>query len=1255
MNTIDSLSIKEFINGVFQLRAEVFQQIDLVGNGLIVALLIVLIAGLSLAIGECVILFINRVKPVRFVFSLLLNAVLYVFGFLFLVISTWLMCQLFLPQPITLTTLLKVFGLSYIPILFSFLSALPYLGKPILSILSVLHLLAMVVGFSIVADTSTPIAFCYVALGWFVKETLENTIGQPIALFGRKIAEGVAKVDLADNKQELLQILQSGIEQLSSPMETTTQTYLPLPQTVSQTSSSSFSSSSSSSANFPKTPNVNRFVANQPTTANTSTTSTTATTPKQNKPIDLSSSKKQNSRAPNSFSKTATVLSILAMVVFFVAIAISLQPIRSNIFVWYDSVPEFLRLIYNLIWIGLIAIIFAGLLAPLETLGWWAGWYNDELDTSDTDVVPESPKKRDKSVSRYLIYLDGIGQSGQEYTPDVADFIQELKSILPEDMELVEGLMMYSVLNKPLVQNRPLAFLWKLADKTRWANPTALLGILVNLRNVLIVAVSADKRYGPIYNQGLAQTLYKGLTRQGYQAGSGVPVTLIGYSGGAEMATAAAPYLLRSIGTPIDVISLGGVMSAKNNLLKLEHLYHLAGEKDQVEKIGAIVFPGRWQVFRLSYWNRAKRKGKISFISLGPVEHQVPNGLMDPNAILPDGRTHLQQTIDVITNILNGRIVEEIEDSITPKTSNYERYKQADFNHPAYYPLEQTVDENWYKPIGNWIGRLILPKLEDRSTVKGVLFEIHHADTGYEHLVGQIVNLRWSNDQRVQNQVRAVTRDVHFSVDAQYSSKYDGQIHPSRINHWQQVDPLESLAGSHPTDDIIVMLENKVEIEVERETTTLRIRNQPVQITGRYYALIKFIQPVKNSDRFEVVHFNSNSGQFDGLTESIQIPRVMADLNGCFPSTSNDIQLSPLNEIGWYIYGAKDASGTFVVQSLAPRSLLRLEPDRVLFGRKSAYEYIRNEAWSDILDQKGQVSSVLLSTQEESVSGAINQWQEGDRALLLHVYGGIGGEKKEPAAAAPIFFGHFAYGLATVVKEPLADELRFEIQYHQVYTHNTDGLVAGTLHWSRYMGDRQFGWVGTRPVCDILIKQNAFTGNFDINEKKTSALNLMLRHLQVMTARYRIGDGTGATYVGAANNCSQDSNQALFASLRSLELTINTNEESLQSWLSDNPQQAERYQQLRQLQTALRKQLQPLGSPRADWQENEYNLGSTLEDAPLRNLVTGLGSWRTLLPRLASDTIVSTFLDYNASVWVLRTTQIGGNDPDIEPIAPITL
>ena len=76
----------------------------------------------------------------------------------------------------------------------------------------------------------------------------------------------------------------------------------------------------------------------------------------------------------------------------------------------------------------------------------------------------------------------------------------------------------------------------------------------------------------------------------------------------------------------------GGLSSANSDILKLEHLYHLVGEKDSVERIGPIMFPGRWPVFPLSYWNRGKRRGKVTIIPMGPVGHQVPGGILRPPA-----------------------------------------------------------------------------------------------------------------------------------------------------------------------------------------------------------------------------------------------------------------------------------------------------------------------------------------------------------------------------------------------------------------------------------------------------------------------------------------------------------------------------------------------------------------------------------------------------------------------------------------------
>ena len=131
----------------------------------------------------------------------------------------------------------------------------------------------------------------------------------------------------------------------------------------------------------------------------------------------------------------------------------------------------------------------------------------------------------------------------------------------------------------------------------------------------------------------------------------------------------------------------------------------------------------------------------------------------------------------------------------TPETtSNYAIFQSNPLVRPETYPLTLRPDPNLYIPLGDWIGRLILPPRDERF--KGVFYEVHHAPEEYGQLVGQVVKLCWSHHPTVQRFVQAVTQDVHFSADAEYNSRFAGVIHPVRLNHWLQVDPLESLAGA---------------------------------------------------------------------------------------------------------------------------------------------------------------------------------------------------------------------------------------------------------------------------------------------------------------------------------------------------------------------------------------------------------------------------------------------------------------------------
>jgi predicted Abi (CAAX) family protease len=167
-----------------------------------------------------------------------------------------------------------------------------------------------------------------------------------------------------------------------------------------------------------------------------------------------------------------------------------------------------------------------------------------------------------------------------------------------------------------------------------------------------------------------------------------------------------------------------------------------------------------------------------------------------------------------------------------------------------------------------------------------------------------------------------------------------------------------------------------------------------------------------------------------------------------------------------------------------------------------------------------------------------------------------------------------------------------------------------------------------------------------------------------MMARYRTGDGTGSATVSPATSCVQDASQALYTAIQVITEQVASNP-AIQKWLSQHPDdpQTLRFAQLVNLSSSLKRQLTPLGIVRADWQSNaDYLMGIDYEKKPFRDGVppsvadrsvwAALTSWRTMVPRQAHDELASLFLRHGAKLWFLRTNQIGGENPDIAPVAP---
>ncbi|SDK21882.1 hypothetical protein SAMN05421874_10629 [Nonomuraea maritima] len=284
-------------------------------------------------------------------------------------------------------------------------------------------------------------------------------------------------------------------------------------------------------------------------------------------------------------------------------------------------------------------LLAEALLARHEVMAYTAGWR-----TPTTELPHGMPYARgadpDRPPAAYLVYLDGIGKRRFTDTRDGGRLVKAVIAKAPE-LRVLGQVQPYSPLAHPLV-NRPV---WE------WLRHRA--GILLFLHNVMQIFVAADRRYRPLYNHAVGAQIADQLCRAGYRPGSGVPVVLLSYSGGAQVATGAVEELHARLRAPLRLITLGGFHNGANDLTHVRHLYRLTSGSDWIERVGTWIFPQRWPLFRRSGWNRAVRAGKVSAYALDPATHMGRRSYIDPDERLPDGRSHLDRTADAVVALIH--------------------------------------------------------------------------------------------------------------------------------------------------------------------------------------------------------------------------------------------------------------------------------------------------------------------------------------------------------------------------------------------------------------------------------------------------------------------------------------------------------------------------------------------------------------------------------------------------------------------------
>jgi hypothetical protein len=168
----------QLIGGAMHLDRAAFEAIQLDPHGLRDALLVLVLAGASETLGQCVVLILNRVSRLRFCLAILLGGLELAVEALLWIFSMWLVVGWLGVDRPSLASAARVIGLAYAPLLLGFFVFLPYLGPLLARVLRVWALLAAVVGTSVAFGIS-PLAAAFAAgVGFLIRWLLLAAFGQ---------------------------------------------------------------------------------------------------------------------------------------------------------------------------------------------------------------------------------------------------------------------------------------------------------------------------------------------------------------------------------------------------------------------------------------------------------------------------------------------------------------------------------------------------------------------------------------------------------------------------------------------------------------------------------------------------------------------------------------------------------------------------------------------------------------------------------------------------------------------------------------------------------------------------------------------------------------------------------------------------------------------------------------------------------------------------------------------------------------------
>ena len=165
--------------------ANIFVAVQRAQGGIWLALAVVALAGISASVGQSLVLFINRVRPSRFVPAVLISLISYLAGYLLWTASIYAVGKYGFGKPVTWAPVAAVVGLAYAPQVLAFFELTPFFGNPFGILLSLWTMVAIVIAVQTALGLTLWQAVLAAGLGWLLLQAVRRTVGIPIYGVGR--------------------------------------------------------------------------------------------------------------------------------------------------------------------------------------------------------------------------------------------------------------------------------------------------------------------------------------------------------------------------------------------------------------------------------------------------------------------------------------------------------------------------------------------------------------------------------------------------------------------------------------------------------------------------------------------------------------------------------------------------------------------------------------------------------------------------------------------------------------------------------------------------------------------------------------------------------------------------------------------------------------------------------------------------------------------------------------------------------------